>query len=284
MKPRTLITISSWVVGAQNGDNDAIRETYVKEIVNYPNLDYKFFIGDGTPISDEDERRLEPSIDQAKRCRHRLKVLSTRTQAPFTYTPKSDEVVVPCPDGYLYLGHKTRHSHKWALDHGYEFIFQCFPDTFIDIPKLMESGFEQYDCTGFLNSGKDVNAPKRYPFGGSGYWLSKRATELLLEGSVTHWAEDWLTGWILSKSDLQFHHDPRYSDQQPYVDNDLITRHLCDSPKVYDNQLMREAYRESKMLTAGAYARSKYSKRDSGGVRRPVQGMGMVRDWRSGVA
>jgi hypothetical protein len=243
--PRALITISSWVTGATNGDNDAIRETYATQVADYPNLDYKFFIGDGTPISIEDEKRLEPAVAHATKG-HRLKAISTKNQAPFTYSPKSDEVVVPCPDGYLYLGHKTWHSHKWAIDNGYEFIFQCFPDTFIHIPRLVESGFEDYDFTGW----EIGNARKGYyPAGGNGYWTSRHAAELMLQEPVDDWAEDRWAGKALLNRGIRLHHDPRYSAELPRLDNNLITAHLCDTPKVYNSGMMRDAFVATRTTT-----------------------------------
>ena len=272
--PKALITISSWVTGATNGDNDAIRETYATLIANYPNLDYRFFIGDGTPISDEDERRLEPAVLHATKG-HRLKALATKNQVPFTYTPKSDEVVVPCPDGYLYLGHKTWHSHKWALDNGYEFMFQCFPDTFIHIPRLVESGFEDHDFTG-LEIG---NAKLKYPAGGNGYWTSKHAAELLLQEPVDDWAEDRWAGRALSQRGIPLYSDSRYSAQLPRMDNNLITAHLCDTPKVYNSDMMRDAFNAMHTTTPSEQtAYPKYANKGSSNTRRPLRN-NLVVDW-----
>ncbi len=271
--PKALITISSWVTGATNGDNDAIRETYATQVADYPNLDYKFFIGDGTPISIEDEKRLEPAVAHATKG-HRLKAISTKNQAPFTYSPKSDEVVVPCPDGYLYLGHKTWHSHKWAIDNGYEFIFQCFPDTFIHIPRLVESGFEDYDFTGW----EIGNARKgHYPAGGNGYWTSRHAVELMLQEPVDDWAEDRWAGKALLNRGIRLHHDPRYSAELPRLDNNLITAHLCDTPKVYHSGMMRDAFIAAGVNTPPEpTVYPKYAK--PGSVRRPLRN-DLTIDW-----
>ena len=272
--PKVLITISSWVTGAMNGDNDAIRETYATQIANYPNLDYRFFIGDGTPLSAEDESRLEPSILHAAKG-HRVKAVTTRSQAPFTYAPKGDEVVVSCPDGYLYLGHKTWHSHKWALDNGYEFIFQCFPDTFIHVPRLMDSGFEDHDFIGF----EIKNTRKgKYPAGGNGYWTSRHAAELMLQEPVDDWAEDRWAGKALERRGIPLFNDIRYSNQLPRLDNKLITAHLCDTPKVYSSDMMRNAFRSTGTTTPiESYADTKYKSR-KGGHRRPMRS-DLTIDW-----
>ena len=238
---RAIITISSWVTGAMNGDNQAVRDTYAQDIAEYDNLSYRFFIGDGTPISAEDEKRLEPSFVKAGRG-HKEKVVSTKVQAPFTYTPKDDEVIVPCPDGYFYMSHKTWHSHRWALDHGYDYVFQCFPDTFIDVHKLMKSGYRDHDFIGL-----DVH--KNFCAGGCGYWLSRKATEAILSAPIDDWAEDRWIGNSLKARGIHLHHDGRYGAPgfHPAANNDLITEHLCATPEVYKNNKMRDAYAQSKV-------------------------------------
>jgi hypothetical protein len=243
--PRVLITISGWVTGATNGDHQVIRDTWAKEVAKYPNLDYRFFIGDGTPVSTEDEKRIESSVQHATKG-HKMKALTTKTQAPFTYTPKDDEVIVHCPDGYLYLGFKSWHSHKWAIDHGYDFVFQCFPDTFIDIDKLMASGFENHDYCGIGLGGHEKN----FASGGSGYWTSRKAIIALLTEPVDDWAEDRWVGRALGRHGIHLNFDQRYGNtdqkRQPRRNNNFITEHLADTPKVYSQEMMREAHRLSK--------------------------------------
>ena len=282
---KVLIAISGWVTGATNGDHAAIRETYVQELKKHSNWDYRFFIGDGTPVTTADEARLESSFQHATRG-HKHKAVTTKNQEKFTYVPKSDEVIVPCPDGYLYLGHKTWHSHKWALDHGYDYVFQCFPDTFIDVDKLMASGFEQYDYSGIGLGGHE----RDFASGGCGYWLTRKAIEVLLKEPVDDWAEDRWVGRALKRNGIMLHNDARYGDprRQPRANNEFITEHLCDTPKIYDNNWMRTAYTNSKLngeavapVVNTKYPNVKTKKVVPPGTRLPIRprGNGLIVDW-----
>jgi hypothetical protein len=284
--PKVLITISGWVTGATNGDHDAIRETWVEDLQYHSNLDYRFFIGDGTPVTAADEARLESAFQHATRG-HKHKAVTTKHQEKFTYVPKSDEVVVPCPDGYLYLGHKSWHSHKWALDHGYDYIFQAFPDTFIDVNKLMLCGFEAHDYIGVGLGGHE----REFASGGCGYWLSRKAIEVHLKEPVDDWAEDRYVGRALGRNGIKLQFDPRYGDgrRQPRANNEFITEHLCDTPKVYDNNWMRDAYRNSKLNgeigqkeIAPKYpnARKGQKQQQLPGARRPTRNPNsLIQDW-----
>lgn len=283
--PKVLITISGWVTGATNGDHDAIRETWVEDLQYHSNLDYRIFIGDGTPVTAADEARLESAFQHATRG-HKHKAVTTKHQEKFTYVPKSDEVIVPCPDGYLYLGHKSWHSHKWALDHGYDYIFQCFPDTFLDVDKLMKSGFEAHDYIGVGLGGHE----REFASGGCGYWLSRKAIEVHLKEPVDDWAEDRYVGKALGRNGIKLHTDVRYGDarRQPRANNEFITEHLCDTPKIYDNNWMREAYTNSKLngeavarVVNTKYPNVKGRKTVPQGTRLPIRprGNGLIVDW-----
>jgi hypothetical protein len=207
---------------------------------------------------------------------HKEKVVSTKVQAPFTYTPKDDEVIVPCPDGYFYMSHKTWHSHRWALDHGYDFIFQCFPDTFIDVHKLMRSGYQDHPFIGLM-------VHKHFCAGGCGYWLNRPATEVILAAPITDWAEDRWVGDTLAAKGIHIHSDGRYgaSGFHPAANNDLITEHLCSTPAVYNNNQMRDAYRVSKLnaVSTPAVPKSSDVRSNRFGRRKPLRGTSLVVDW-----
>ena len=103
-----------------------------------------------------------------------------------------DEVLIDVPDGYRYLPLKTRASHVYAVEHGYDYVFQCFTDTYVNVPNMLQSGFEYYDYVGYIVT----NSWGSYIAGGPGYWLSRRACcECLVGKSINHWAEERL-GWM----------------------------------------------------------------------------------------
>ena len=242
---RALITISGWVMGAKNGDHQAIRDTWAGEVKKFPHFDYKFFIGDGTPLSTEDQDRLENGVLlSAANAGQKDKAFATKVQAPFDYTPKDDEIILQVPDGYMYLSYKTRESHRWAIERGYDYVFQCFPDTFIDIPKLVKSGFEKHDFTGFrIGHG--------YAAGGAGYWTSKKAVQAMLGFPIADWAEDRWAGDAIRAAGMKLMTDKRYGPHRntaPNINNDIISCHLCDTPNIYDNRLMHQVYSESKNM------------------------------------
>jgi hypothetical protein len=54
----------------------------------------------------------------------------------------ADELLLTVPDGYDSLPYKTREGHRWALQAGFDYIFQAFVDTYIDPYRLLASSFE----------------------------------------------------------------------------------------------------------------------------------------------
>ena len=61
---KVLIAITSCVRDAQNGNNQALRDTFLKDVANRPDLEYRFFLGDGTPTG-EDETTLRAGVHGA---------------------------------------------------------------------------------------------------------------------------------------------------------------------------------------------------------------------------
>lgn len=146
---KILIAIASCGRDTLNGFNDAIRETWLSNTT----VDYKFFIGRGA-------------------------------------TPKKDdEILLDCPDHYIGLPYKTLEIVRWALNNNYDYIFKCDTDTFVMVDRLLQSGFEQYDYVGAFNEAIGIeNAVygKLYSWasGGSGYFISKKAGEIVLATGI----------------------------------------------------------------------------------------------------
>ena len=114
-------------------------------------------------------------------------------------------------------------------------MFACFCDTYVDIVKLRDSNFQEHD---FIGMTYDSN---RCPQGGAGYWLSKRALQVLSTAHVDFWADDGWAGWTLPKAGIHLHHDPRYGqypDAVPTKHNDVISSHLGKHPY----KIMRDIY------------------------------------------
>jgi len=221
---KVLICILSWVGGCRKGVHKAQRATFLKDVAKFPGLDYKIFVGDGTSTG-EDEYDINKSFEAA----HPLtqgKNGHNLAKLPFDYDPSADEVVLHVPDDLVHLAYKARLAWQWALDNGYDYVFNCAQDTYIEIERLMGSGFEGHD---FIGMTYDEN---RCPQGGAGYWLSKKCLEVLTKAHVYFWADDGWAGWALKKADIHLHHDPRYAQypDAPTSHNYIITSHMGQHP------------------------------------------------------
>jgi hypothetical protein len=103
---------------------------------------------------------------------------------------EADETWVPVPDDYLSLPHKTKAIAQCSLIQGYDYLFKCDNDTFLVPKRLLQCGFEDFDYYG-----TPVN--KIYLNGGPGYFLSKRAAEIVAASEVDEQAEDRWVGRML---------------------------------------------------------------------------------------
>jgi len=229
---KVLVCILGWVGGCRKDVHKAQRATFLKDVEKFPGLDYKIFVGDNTPTG-EDEYDSNKSFEfshpltQGKNYQER--------PLPFDYIPKDDEVVLHAPDDLAHLAHKAKAAWRWALDNGYDYVFNCAQDTYVDIKNLMHSGFEEHD---FIGMTYDAN---RCPQGGAGYWLSKKCLESLVSAHVDFWADDGWAGWTLKKAGIDLTNDHRYGQYPtdvPTPQNDIITTHMGQHPY----KIMRDIY------------------------------------------
>lgn len=206
---KILIAILSCVRDSDNGFNQAIRDTWLR---NLQGAEYRFFLGRGAKARPDD-------------C--------------------PDEFILDCPDGYLNLPEKSKALFKLAADHEYDFIFKCDTDTYVRPDRLLSSKFYEHDYTGYFNG--PIGLPNAvyqrcysWASGGSGYWLSGRAAKYLSEQD-THPAcvcpetkipcEDLWVGQILgpriATGFFSAKHDPRYG--RSYRDDCAvdISSHYC---------------------------------------------------------
>jgi hypothetical protein len=230
---KALIAISSCGDFEANGNNQALRDTWLPDLEQF-GVDYKFFFGVG-----QDAPELPDSI-----------------------------VLPDVPDDYGNLTYKTRASLRWAHAQGYDFVFRCFPDTYVQVERLMASGFAVNDYHGDFRSEEGgrtdggtgeyrptLQEAQNYASGGAGYWLSRRAFEFLLNAPVTGvwrddltpYVEDLWVGNILGKCGLTLNYfdDRRFcnhgSRMWPNPANYLITAHMS-CPDRYDKTTMYAAH------------------------------------------
>ncbi len=234
---KLLIAISTCGDFERNGNNRAMRETWLADLQHFPNLTYKFFFGRGQ------------GIDPGSR--------------------PADGILLPdVPDDYGHLTYKTRASLRWADAAGYDFVFRCFPDTYVRVDRMMACRFNEFDYYGDFRSeaggrtdgGTGEYRPtlqeaQNYASGGAGYWLSRAAFVHLVNApvlgvwrdEVTPYVEDLWVGNRLGKCGVKL----RYFDDGRFVNhgtafwpdpaNDAITAHLsCPGP--YRKALMYGAH------------------------------------------
>lgn len=234
---KLLIAISSCWDFETNGNNQALRDTWLPDLRHFPHVEYKFFFGYGQGAE------------------------SAELPADCVFLPDVE-------DGYGTLTYKTRSSLRWAHERGFDFVFRCFPDTYVRVDRLMSCGFQEHDYHGDFRSeeggrtdgGTGVYRPtlqeaQNYASGGAGYFLSRRAYEKLLNAPVlgvwrdhitTH-AEDLWTGNRLGVCGLKLKYfdDNRFcnhgSTYWPNPGNDGITAHMS-CPDRYDKARMYAAH------------------------------------------
>jgi hypothetical protein len=169
-----------------SGTNDrvtAVRETWARDTAAFRNhVDFRFFYGD-----------------------------------PFVGVAEMDEVVLPCPDDYEHLPHKTIEICRWALEQGYDFLLKCDDDSYVWVDRLVrELMGSKFDYAGYLNH--------NVCSGGCGYWLSRKAMALVAAYRPEHWAEDVTVSHALTAADIKAqmlpNHVPGFS--QHWFDIDRI--------------------------------------------------------------
>jgi hypothetical protein len=131
-----------------------------------------------------------------------------------------DELILDTPDNDRTALGKVKHLIQYALDNGYDYLFKCDIDSYVHVPRLLSSGFEQYDYSGY-------GGPPLY--GGSGYWLSRRAMQIAQRTKIAELIfEDHWTGRALAAEGILPHQDPRYhslTKEGPSPSNDFISVH-----------------------------------------------------------
>ena len=138
---------------------------------------------------------------------------------------QNDEVRLEADDRYQTL--KVQAMFKWAIRNDYDFVFKCDIDTYVRPCSLLQSDFEQHDWLGGYGS-KEIG-----PYGGSGYWLSRKAMSALQDDvsdarTPRPWDEDrWVGANLIHKGfspDLDWRYD---SVGEPHnIREDFITSHL----------------------------------------------------------
>lgn len=164
---------------------------------------------------------------------------------------RPDEVTVACPDDYAHLAAKTQEMARWALAQGYDYLFKTDADTYIDIERLLAAVLEPpvagADYCGFYKGGPGDYAK------GLGYWLSRRALEIVA-GLPLQYSDDvrnpgdclaedrWVGHWLMAHG-IACLKDERYRVQEPGPEpgNEVIAVHRQNTPeKVHASHARRQ--------------------------------------------
>ena len=114
-------------------------------------------------------------------------------------------------DDYDHLPQKTKRILQWSVGRNYDFTFLCDVDTFLVPYKLFQTDFRNYDYSGRFGSepkigttfqykdGRGIKYEHCHPWasGGFGYFLSRKAAQIVINTESKMWAEDMMVGDIL---------------------------------------------------------------------------------------
>jgi hypothetical protein len=165
---------------------------------------------------------------------------------------KDDVVIVNANDGYYDLTSKTKEKVKWALVQGYDYMFSCLADCYAVPERLLSSGFEKYDYFGDVFCHPNGNP---YCQGGPGYFLSKKAMEILNDDPTNYPNEDCWVGDVLCRHPEIKREDSKdfvwcghIDDAGPTKNNTHITAHLSNAGGGYRPELMYAKHEQWKGL------------------------------------
>lgn len=190
---KILIAVMSCWLCEVNGDNQSVRDTWMRDIPG--DVDFKFFHGSGSscyPGSDKKFSRAD--VDKVW----------------------LDTVTLRTPESYEHLIERAQELYTGAFYADYDFVFKCYPDTYVDVPKLLSSGFEKHDYFGHWLTAPGVSPtnPRGCLGGGEGYWLSRKALELVVGATpcVDPIGEDTWIGEIMGNNHIPMIDHTGYGD------------------------------------------------------------------------
>lgn len=202
---RILVAIMSCAAAERSGDNDSLRDTWLKDLKYLMNVDYRFFIGRGYDFF---------------RC---------------------DTVPLDVPDEYEHLIIKSQALHAWGCTQNYDFVFKADTDTYVDVFQLLNSQFANHDYSGYLHTepGAYPHTPYGLLGGGEGYWTSHKACDIIRKAPQSDGSgEDLWTANILGGAGIRMVGLPGYGR-----DITLHGGVVTNAPRgSYKNNWMYETY------------------------------------------
>jgi hypothetical protein len=208
--PKFLIAVSSCQDDMNHGDHDVIRETW----------------GD---------------VAQRSGVGYIIQVGGYKTPGHLV-DMHSHEYKTDLSDNWLGLPQKTIENCKFALDGGYDFMFQCFRDTYISVPRLVKA-FDDIQDQQVVGNCYFHGVWEGYPCGGSGYWMRADFMQRLVTvGTNNHTSEDIMVGDVMKRSGVVPYHDSRYDHCSMRggvsLHNSNITNHLWTNYNQYFQRVL----------------------------------------------
>jgi hypothetical protein len=135
-------------------------------------------------------------------------------------------LLLPGPSDYFSLPQRTRAFCQWAISRDdWDYLFKCDDDTYVSISRLL-----RYPLTADY-IGSEWAPGVGYASGGAGYFLSRKAAEVVAEHlTQKEGPEDVYVRDALASQGIPFTRDQRFvalgnEELRPRADNDLITLH-----------------------------------------------------------
>lgn len=123
---------------------------------------------------------------------------------------REDEVFADVDDSYLGLPAKTQAMCRYALEHGYEWLFKADDDVYLRLDRLVASDFASLGHYVGRKRGPSGHWPAPYASGFS-YWLSRKAMQVIADAKLTDDpAEDRWVGNTLHAAGIPCTPDYRY--------------------------------------------------------------------------
>ena len=182
-------TTVDWNTAKNNRETDpaarrqAIRDTYLKELVEVPNTDYRFFFGK-TPRPARAQRNKYANPEQNAALRE----------------PLADEVFLDCPDFYFENSRKMKAIIRWAQEREYDYLLRLDDDTFFWAQRL-EDYLPQIDGKDYI--GASITPEATFHPGGC-VFLSAHAMRLIEGANITSWSDDVWMGSVMKKHGVPF--------------------------------------------------------------------------------
>lgn len=164
---KVLIGVISFQGDAENGNHDKIRQTWGKDTAT-AGADLRFFLGrrDKQYVPKPDEVLIPWQEDGTRKCQH----------------PYWTAVENCCVEYWQVL---YRGILDWSLRNGYDYTFLAENDTFLIPRKLMKTGFENYDFSGWMMY-THSDKPNEFYAEPGGYFVSRKAAEIVLATEPNH--------------------------------------------------------------------------------------------------